>query len=382
MTPDSLGRVDYADRYSVELPKPMEAPRFCSLILQAAPRWLDVLLSMRDSVAGRFGFNTQERNYGKPVCLAPGGKFGPLLVQSVSPQQVVCGDSDKHLTFRATFETDPARAWGSLTTEVRYNDAVGRAYFAVVKPFHKRVIPALLAAPFTAPRACRADGEGLTTCATWGDRYRAQLQGRSRAAPVDGVGEGRPAEPGSRQPPAQYKLTLCRHRPTPSGNARGCHAWTSLSSYMSTPGAPARAVDGGPSSSTAAFWSRSWPVPDLLPQPPRRWHRRACFPQRRPSRRSATDPDDPGAQARHPKPEDECLGQRLPAGRVQHRRCIEGGRSRDCSGARLARRAGRFPQRGRARQRDGDRCALRCGAGRGDHDLLSRSPTDGHPSCR
>ncbi len=135
MTPDSLGRVDYADRYSVELPEPMEAPRFCALILQAAPRWLDVLLSMRDSVAGRFGFNTQERNYGKPVCLVPGGKFGPLLVQSVSPQQVVCGDSDKHLTFRATFETDPVRARGSLTTEVRYNDAVGRAYFAVVKPF-------------------------------------------------------------------------------------------------------------------------------------------------------------------------------------------------------------------------------------------------------
>jgi len=160
MTPDSLGRVDYADRYSVELPEPMEAPCFCALILQAAPRWLDVLLSMRDSVAGRFGFNTQERNYGKPVCLAPGGKFGPLLVQSVSPQQVVCGDSDKHLTFRATFETDPVRAWGSLTTEVRYNDAVGRAYFAVVKPFHKRVIPALVAAPFTAPARAEPTARG------------------------------------------------------------------------------------------------------------------------------------------------------------------------------------------------------------------------------
>jgi len=173
MTPDSLGRVDYADRYSVELPEPMEAPRFCALILQAAPRWLDVLLSMRDSVAGRFGFNTQERNYGKPVCLAPGGKFGPLLVQSVSPQQVVCGDSDKHLTFRATFETDPVRAWGSLTTEVRYNDAVGRAYFAVVKPFHKRVIPALLATPFTAP--ARAEPRrGADDLCTWksGQRHR------------------------------------------------------------------------------------------------------------------------------------------------------------------------------------------------------------------
>ncbi len=34
----SVLRVDYADRYAVELPEPMDAPRFCSLILEAAPR--------------------------------------------------------------------------------------------------------------------------------------------------------------------------------------------------------------------------------------------------------------------------------------------------------------------------------------------------------
>ncbi|MGI8878916.1 MAG: DUF2867 domain-containing protein, partial [Jatrophihabitans sp.] len=43
---------------------------------------------------------------------------------------------------------------------VRYNDAVGRAYFAVVKPFHKRVIPALVAAPFTAPARAEPTARG------------------------------------------------------------------------------------------------------------------------------------------------------------------------------------------------------------------------------
>jgi len=152
MTPNALARVDYADSYPVELPEPMDAPRFCALILEAAPRWLDLLLSVRDAAAGRFGFHTQERNYGTAVRLAPGGKFGPLVVQSVSPHRVVCGDTDKHLTFRATFETrpDPVRPRGSFTTEVQFNDAVGRAYFALVKPFHKRIIPALISAPFPA----------------------------------------------------------------------------------------------------------------------------------------------------------------------------------------------------------------------------------------
>lgn len=152
-----LSRIDYADRYAVELPEPMEAPRFCSLVLEATPRWLYLLLSMRDAVVGRLGFNTQERNYGNPVHLAPGVKFGPLLVQSVSPERVICGDADKHLAFRATFETDPERPRGSFTTEVQFNDALGRAYFALVKPFHKRVIPALVSAPFPA----RANAEPI-----------------------------------------------------------------------------------------------------------------------------------------------------------------------------------------------------------------------------
>lgn len=150
MAPNALGHVDYADRYAIELPRPMDAPSFCALILEAAPRWLDMLLSVRDAVAGRLGFNTQERNYGTAVRLAPGGKFGPLVVQSVSPHRVVCGDTDKHLTFRATFETHPVRSRGSFTTEVQFNDAVGRAYFALVKPFHERIIPALVSAPFPA----------------------------------------------------------------------------------------------------------------------------------------------------------------------------------------------------------------------------------------
>lgn len=150
MTSSPLHRVDYADTYSVALPAPMDAPRFCSMILQSMPRWLDLLLSARDKVAGPLGFSTQERNYGQPVRLSVGGKFGPLTVQSVASDLVVCGNADEHLAFRARFEVDAERRRGTFTTEVQFLDAVGRAYFALVKPFHKRIIPALLSAPFPA----------------------------------------------------------------------------------------------------------------------------------------------------------------------------------------------------------------------------------------
>jgi hypothetical protein len=155
VTTSPLDRVDYADRYSVALPEPMDAPRLCSKILESAPRWLDLLLSARDKVAGPLGFSTQERNYGQPVCLSVGGKFGPLTVQSVATDLVVCGNTDKHLAFRARFEVDAERQRGTFTTEVQFLDTLGRAYFALVKPFHKRVIPALVSAPF--PARARAE---------------------------------------------------------------------------------------------------------------------------------------------------------------------------------------------------------------------------------
>lgn len=145
----NLEWVDYADSYSVDLIEKMDAPRFCALVLEAAPRWLEVVLSARDKIVGRFGFNTQERNYGKPICLKRGSKFGPLVVQSVTPDRVICGDSDKHLAYRATFEVASLGQQGKFTTEVQFVDSLGRAYFALVKPFHRLIIPMLISAPFS-----------------------------------------------------------------------------------------------------------------------------------------------------------------------------------------------------------------------------------------
>ncbi|MFJ4650563.1 DUF2867 domain-containing protein [Nocardia sp. NPDC088792] len=148
MTTSPLGRTDYADKYTVALPEPMDAPRFCALVLESAPAWLELVLSLRDRVAGPLGFNTQERNYGQPVELEVGRKFGPLVVESVAPELVVCGNTDKHFVFRSMFEVDQVRLRGSFSTEVQFSDRIGRAYFAVVKPFHQRIIPALVSAPF------------------------------------------------------------------------------------------------------------------------------------------------------------------------------------------------------------------------------------------
>ncbi len=70
-------------------------------------------------------------------------------MRSIEADRVVCASSDPHLTFRAIFTTREGSApRGSFTTEMQLNDTLGRAYFAVVKPFRCLTIPPLVAAPF------------------------------------------------------------------------------------------------------------------------------------------------------------------------------------------------------------------------------------------
>jgi len=60
--------------------------------------------------------------------------------------------------------TDAQGARGTFTTEVQFHDRIGWVYFALVKPFHKRLIPRLVSAPFPRPRDRRRDVGARTQC--------------------------------------------------------------------------------------------------------------------------------------------------------------------------------------------------------------------------
>jgi Protein of unknown function (DUF2867) len=142
VTTSPLRRVDYADTYRVARPEPTDAPSLCSMIPQCAPRWLDLLLSARDKVAGPPGLSTQEPNYHRPMRQSVCGTFGPLTVQSVAPNLVACGNTDKHLAFRARVEVDVERQRRTYTAKVQFLDALCRTYSLLFKPFPKRNVPA------------------------------------------------------------------------------------------------------------------------------------------------------------------------------------------------------------------------------------------------
>ena len=72
---------------------------------------------------------------------------GPFTTISAGHDVVVAGEDDKHLDFRALMEvtrTASGRSYLVLTTVVQRHNTLGRAYFALIRPFHARIVPAIL----------------------------------------------------------------------------------------------------------------------------------------------------------------------------------------------------------------------------------------------
>jgi hypothetical protein len=115
------------------------------------PRWVDWLMALRNRIVRVFGLKTepaQPLQSGSEQGIVAGGAVGIFLVLERSADEILMGLDDKHLDFRFSLmlqtRTDGEHAIASTT--VRFKNVWGRLYFAFVKPFHRRIIPAMLRA--------------------------------------------------------------------------------------------------------------------------------------------------------------------------------------------------------------------------------------------
>jgi hypothetical protein len=155
--PSSL-RLDYTDAYQlVLLPgPPAAAPAVARQLFASAPGWVRRLLALRDWLVHPFELVTFPAPARPAVAaeLAPGGRLGPFLVFSVSPEEVVLGQDDQHLSFRVSVRVEPEQPGQAvLTTAVEFHNRAGRVYFAFIRPFHHLVVKALLRYALTTPAA-------------------------------------------------------------------------------------------------------------------------------------------------------------------------------------------------------------------------------------
>ena len=139
-----LPGADFADAFAFVVDDPsLDAVTAAHLAIDRPPGWIATLMWIRDLFVRPFGLVTR----GDPglVGLQRIGAF-PLL--SETPSRVVMGLADKHLDFRLAIDVsalDEGRSEVVATTLVRTHNLLGRVYLAIVLPFHRHIVPSMIA---------------------------------------------------------------------------------------------------------------------------------------------------------------------------------------------------------------------------------------------
>jgi len=137
-----LAGAQFADAYRVALDgTTLDARRAAEKIFARRPRWIEGLLGLRKMIVAPFGL----KNSGAEEP-APGGIIGLFPVLSETPNRLVAGFNDRHLDFRVVVDVAPVGSGQqvTMTTLVMTHNLLGRAYLAVILPFHRLIARVML----------------------------------------------------------------------------------------------------------------------------------------------------------------------------------------------------------------------------------------------
>jgi Protein of unknown function (DUF2867) len=137
-----LAGAQFADAFSVTIDEPaLDARHAAERMFGHSPRWVKMLLALRDAVVAPFGLTTS-----KTARHANVDKVGMFPVVSETPERIVAGFDDRHLDFRSLVDVAavPGGTRITATTIVLTHNLLGRIYLAVITPFHRLVVRAML----------------------------------------------------------------------------------------------------------------------------------------------------------------------------------------------------------------------------------------------
>ncbi len=134
-----LDRVDFNDTFSVTN-HGNNLYEIANLVFNNPPKWISWLFSIRNKLVKIVGLKTEiPQDYHTQFTI--GGYIGFFKIFSISENQLVLGADDVHLDFRAIIlKTDELTHNVKVITLVQYNNAFGKFYMNVIKPFHLVVV--------------------------------------------------------------------------------------------------------------------------------------------------------------------------------------------------------------------------------------------------
>ncbi len=140
--------MDFADAYEVQLSNlQLDASAAYWAVFGVEPVWVRWLMCLRGHIAVLLGlthpFDTTKHSSNVVPVLRLGVRVGAFTVQTVSPNEVIVGDDDKHLNFRISClkTASGGRTYITISTAVEIHNTLGRIYMFVVKPFHRFIAP-------------------------------------------------------------------------------------------------------------------------------------------------------------------------------------------------------------------------------------------------
>lgn len=144
--------MDYLDAFSIQIPSTYQigGVAMVRLFFDSIPWWTKALLGIREWTVRWIGLKTtQDVDLAKELAQfegKPGDSIGLFQVLGRSEQELMTGESDKHLDFWLSFIGRPSEEAFEmkLATAVVFHGWLGRWYFAPVKPLHRIIVPAVL----------------------------------------------------------------------------------------------------------------------------------------------------------------------------------------------------------------------------------------------
>ena len=111
-------------------------------VFSRVPWWVRLLLGLRNRLVAPFGLKTGD--LGQPNLPR---RIGIFPVMAETPHRILLGLDDKHLDFRIAVDVavGTEHRHVTATTLVRTHNLLGRTYLATALPFHRVIVPILLA---------------------------------------------------------------------------------------------------------------------------------------------------------------------------------------------------------------------------------------------
>lgn len=136
-----LAGAQFADTFGLDIDgRTLDARQAAEKMLGRSPRWVEMLLNLRNLIVAPFGLKTS----GAGAITADMIGIFPVINQT--PDRLVAGFNDSHLDFRVVVDvaTHGASQQVTATTLVKTHNWLGRTYLAIILPFHRLVVRAML----------------------------------------------------------------------------------------------------------------------------------------------------------------------------------------------------------------------------------------------